>query len=204
MRRLVLVVTVVLVASGRGPLAPPRSWSDVGGWIEERGTVTASVALVRLLALVVVAWVLVVWLVVVTARAFGAVRVATLAAGVLPAVVASALNLVPAAAQTYDEGTATMSVLPDDAVSTTATPPPAPVERPQPPAEEWTVAPGESFWSIAEDVVAESLGRAPSVAEIDGYWRALIDANRDRLASPSPDLVRPGQVFVLPPVTTAA
>jgi nucleoid-associated protein YgaU len=31
------------------------------------------------------------------------------------------------------------------------------------------------------------------------YWRAVIDANRDRLAVPGdPDLILPGQVIVLP------
>ncbi|MBA2279909.1 MAG: LysM peptidoglycan-binding domain-containing protein, partial [Acidimicrobiia bacterium] len=63
----------------------------------------------------------------------------------------------------------------------------------------WTVAAGDSFWSIAERVVESMLGRPPSDPEVDGYWRTLVAANADRLVSPSPDLIHPGQVFVLPP-----
>lgn len=63
----------------------------------------------------------------------------------------------------------------------------------------WTVSSGESFWSIAEDVLEEALGRPPSDAEIDPYWRALIETNRHRLVDPAdPDLIHPGQVFELP------
>jgi nucleoid-associated protein YgaU len=70
---------------------------------------------------------------------------------------------------------------------------------PAPAVDEWVVAPGESFWSIAEEVV----GDAPA-GDVETYWRSLIEANRDRLVSPSPDLIRPGQVFVLPPVSSGA
>ena len=30
----------------------------------------------------------------------------------------------------------------------------------------WTVAPGESFWSIAEELLADHLGRPPTDAEM--------------------------------------
>ncbi len=206
MRRVLVAATAVLLVAGRGPLAPPRSIGDLGAWVEERGSVTASIALLRLVALAVAAWLLVAVVVATTARAFGAVRIAAVASSALPA----ALVLVvvpPAGAQPYDEGTATMSVLPDETAQEPAPPPapePVPTPAPAPAPDEWVVARGESFWSIAEDVVGEALGRAPSDAEVDGYWRMLVDANRDRLVSPSPDLVRPGQVFVLPPVSAGA
>ena len=52
-------------------------------------------------------------------------------------------------------------------------------------------APGDSFWSIAVDEAAS--------ATSSRYWRALIDANRDRLVDPSnPDLLYPDQVLRLP------
>ncbi len=64
----------------------------------------------------------------------------------------------------------------------------------------WTVRPGECFWSIADDVLAQAWGRAPSDAEIVPYWRSLIDANRHLLKDRSnPHLVFPGQVFAVPP-----
>jgi hypothetical protein len=90
--------------------------------------------------------------------------------------------------------------------ATTTTRPIAPPARPSPPApvgpavpanpsapaaDEVVVAPGDSFWSIAVD---EADGR-----EITTYWRALIEANRDRLVDPSnPDLLYPDQVLRLP------
>lgn len=58
---------------------------------------------------------------------------------------------------------------------------------------------GESFWSIAEQMLASVWGRAPSDAEVVPYWRELIAMNRDRLVDPDdPDLIHPGQRFVLP------
>lgn len=61
--------------------------------------------------------------------------------------------------------------------------------------EHHVVQPGEHFWSIAEQVVADR-----SLAEPVGwYWRRLVDANRDRLVDPDdPDLLHPGQELVLP------
>jgi nucleoid-associated protein YgaU len=84
-------------------------------------------------------------------------------------------------------------------------PPPAtpaatePPPRPAPTvAGTWVVAPGESFWSIAEDVVATRLGALPEDHQIEGYWRTLVAANRDRLVSSSPDLLYAGQELVIP------
>lgn len=63
--------------------------------------------------------------------------------------------------------------------------------------DEWVVAPGESFWSIAEEVVVERLGRPATEGEVAGYWARLVEANRDRLVTADPDLVYPGQRFTL-------
>ena len=58
--------------------------------------------------------------------------------------------------------------------------------------EIWVVESGDSFWSIAEDMVGVG-------ASTDAYWHRLIAANRDRLAvSDQPDLLFPGQVLTLP------
>lgn len=64
----------------------------------------------------------------------------------------------------------------------------------------WQVEPGDHFWSIAERVVAERSGPDPSEDQVAPYWRRLIDANRGALVHPrDPDLIYPGQRFVLPP-----
>jgi hypothetical protein len=76
-------------------------------------------------------------------------------------------------------GTATMHRLPDVAT--------------------WTVQPGDSFWHIAEETLAEAWHRPPTDAEITPYWKSVIDQNRSKLARPGdPDLIFPGQVFELP------
>lgn len=65
----------------------------------------------------------------------------------------------------------------------------------------WTVGPGDHLWGVAERTLAEAWGRPPGDAEVDPYWRAVIEANRDRLRDPAnPDLVFAGQVLVLPPL----
>jgi nucleoid-associated protein YgaU len=62
------------------------------------------------------------------------------------------------------------------------------------------VGPGDSFWSIAEDVLASPAASPPGEREVGRYWRRLVDANRDRLVDPgNPDLLLPGQELVLPP-----
>lgn len=61
------------------------------------------------------------------------------------------------------------------------------------------VVSGESFWSIARELLAVELGRAPTDAEVVPVWRRLIEANHDRLVVPGePDLIFPGQQLVLP------
>ncbi len=79
-----------------------------------------------------------------------------------------------------------------------------PIERPPDPQPDGapttiTVAPGESFWSLAAAMTTDALGRPPTDAEIVPRWTALIAANQDRLVDPDdPDLILPGQVLRLP------
>jgi LysM domain len=95
---------------------------------------------------------------------------------------------------------------PDARAGPVAMPEPPVLEHSQqaehPPAVEpatITVAPGDSFWSLAEGVVAHALDRDPTEAEVVPAWSALIAANRDRLVDPAnPDLLLPGQVLRLP------
>jgi nucleoid-associated protein YgaU len=64
---------------------------------------------------------------------------------------------------------------------------------------------GESLWSIAYDVVAQSLKRAPTDGDVALYWHTLVDAHRPLLVDPDdPDLIFPGEVVRLPPVAPAA
>lgn len=78
-------------------------------------------------------------------------------------------------------------------------PAPAAAPAPAPPPETIRVAPGMSFWSIAEEVLADE-GRPTAERDVARYWRTLIDANLDRLvAAGNPDLLLPGQELVLPP-----
>jgi nucleoid-associated protein YgaU len=54
---------------------------------------------------------------------------------------------------------------------------------------------GESFWTIAEQVVTERALPVP----VASYWRLLVEANRDRLVDRTdPNLIHPGQELVLP------
>lgn len=78
--------------------------------------------------------------------------------------------------------------------------PPTEPPAPAPDSRTWTVARGQSFWSIVEAVLGEAWGRPPTAREVDPYWRALIEANRSRLADArNPDLLFTGQVLAVPP-----
>lgn len=73
-----------------------------------------------------------------------------------------------------------------------------PPQDPQP--VQWQVQPGQHFWAVAEKVLASAWQRAPSDAEIDPYWRHLVETNRPILRDPAnPDLLYPGQVLTVPP-----
>jgi hypothetical protein len=223
---LVVVITVLLLA-GRGTLAAPPvgSFDELADWLDRTDTVTAVLAIVRVLVLALAVWLLVAFLLGGLGRALGRARLAAVADRALPrplralltglagAGAASVVVLGAGPAQhdrgdavpvgerlvllpDQDDGTATMSVLPAEDTAPAA---PAVSATPAAPAT-WTVAPGESFWSIAEEVLADAWGRPPTDAEIDPYWRRLVAANRDRITSGNPDLIFPGQVFDLPAV----
>lgn len=73
-------------------------------------------------------------------------------------------------------------------------------EPPQPVT--WTVSTGDHLWSISLRSLAVAWGREPTDAEVDPYWRAVVDANRARLVDPAnPDLIYAGQELVLPAIT---
>lgn len=84
---------------------------------------------------------------------------------------------------------------------------PSPAEQPEPVQQaatpvatgDVTVVHGDSMWRIAERCLADALGRPPSTPEIAIYWSDFVEANRDRfIDAGNPDLIHPGQTFVLP------
>lgn len=65
-------------------------------------------------------------------------------------------------------------------------------------SETIVVEPGMSFWSIAEETLAER-GAPTGDRDVARYWRTLIAANRERLVvRGNADLLLPGQTLVLP------
>lgn len=208
------------------PLAHPAQWP---GWLEGRDPLVAAFSLLRLAALGGLWYLVLATLVGALLRLAGAgslVRVADrmtigpvrrmlagsvslgLAASGVVAVAAPALRAPVLAAQTsttstiqVPPATVTMHRLgPAEAVAPVVV---APLpELPQvttTAADRWTVKPGDCFWSIAERVLTERAGRAPSDAEIVPFWQRLIEANRAGLVQrDNPDLILPGQTFTIP------
>ncbi|MCZ7532607.1 MAG: LysM peptidoglycan-binding domain-containing protein [Acidimicrobiia bacterium] len=87
----------------------------------------------------------------------------------------------------------------DNNVESVAPQAPAHTESPQ--DDEITVTPGDSFWRIAKDTLTDAWGHTPTSTEVANYSKQLIAANRERLLPPhDPNLIRPGQVFLLPTI----
>jgi len=64
----------------------------------------------------------------------------------------------------------------------------------------WVMEPGDHLWRVASVALGRHLGRDALTSEVDSYWRAVIDLNRESLIDPdNPDLVFTGQVIELPP-----
>lgn len=223
-------ISLRLASRGELAAPPLGSLDQLTTWVEVRGPAAAAVALVRLLAEVWVWYVLALSALHLASgalRTVGGHRLAdALAVPAARRLVHAGLGIGLAAASSVggpDEasapGVATMTPVaevplvhpsPVDASSGTATmrPLPAPtgergtaVMTPTQRPSTWTVAPGESLWSIAEELLADAWRRPPSDAEVDPFWRALVEVNRGRLVDPvDPDAIEPGQVFEVPPV----
>ncbi|HEX2369108.1 MAG TPA: hypothetical protein VHM94_07740 [Acidimicrobiia bacterium] len=74
-------------------------------------------------------------------------------------------------------------------------------ERVEVPSEH-VVVPGDNLWIIAEHHLEQVTGqRDLSDQEVANYWVVVIEANRSRVRSGDPDLIYPGEVIVLPPVS---
>jgi hypothetical protein len=228
-RALQLIATPALAAvllwqmRGSLPLPDGFSLADIERWLLDQGPLVAAFALLRGIALLAAVYATVIGaigLLAVVARS------STLAMITVRLTFPSLRPLIaPVAAFTFTIGGA----LPAGAAAFADRPPPSPemqvsralppdpweapvmqllpaAPEPSPPllaAEaSYTVRAGDSFWSIAAQHVRSATGLAPSDAEVAPYWRVLIEANRDHLVVPGePDLIHPGQVFTLPPVS---
>ncbi|MGH9030548.1 MAG: BTAD domain-containing putative transcriptional regulator [Acidimicrobiia bacterium] len=82
--------------------------------------------------------------------------------------------------------------LPRDATTSAAPAPPTP-------SDVVVVERGDHLWSIAEESLADDLGREPTDAEVVPRWQQIIEANRADLADPAnPSLVYAGQSIAIP------
>ena len=198
----------VLGATGSEALAPPPAWPPAQWrvWAQERDGIDAAFAVLRLGTLTAASYLLLATLVcaVPRLRPLDVLVTGPTLRHLLGSLGVLTVSVVPSAAvagAAEDPPVAVMRRLPEPE-------PPPPVVHDQPPPDArahappldiWVVRSGDHFWSIADRVVEAAVGRPPSDAEVDRYWRALITANRDRLAVPDePDLVYPGQELRLP------
>jgi hypothetical protein len=92
---------------------------------------------------------------------------------------------------------------PDGPAGREATDPARPVETTTGPsdASSWRVELGDHLWAIAAETLADA-GFGHDEEDVLAYWSRLVAANRARLVDPAnPDLLFPGQVLVLPPLS---
>jgi nucleoid-associated protein YgaU len=229
MRALQLIATSALVAAllwqMRGSLPLPDGFSptQTKRWLLDQGPLVAAFALLRGMALLGAVYAAVIGAIGLLAVVVRSSTLATLTVGLtLPSL---RPLIAPLAAFTFTIGGAVpagaaafadrpprppeMQVWRDVPPDARGTPvmqlvPAAPEASPSVAAPEtsYTVRAGDSFWSIAAQRVGSAAGLATSDAEVARYWRVLIEANRDHLAvAGEPDLIYPGQVFTLPPVS---
>lgn len=134
----------------------------------------------------------------------GAVAVSMVAAASTPRVATAAEETpvvrTPAGVSTVSTTTPTTTGPTAPSPPTTTTEP-VPVPVPAATDEEHVVVPGDNLWRIADAHLTATTGRPPTATEVLPYWRRVIDANRGRLRSGDPNLIFPGEVVVLPPVT---
>jgi len=69
------------------------------------------------------------------------------------------------------------------------------------------VVQGDNLWTISRDHLAAVGNRRPSDLsdhEIATYWLRVIAVNRSSLRSGNPDVIFPGELIMLPPVSGGA
>ena len=224
---LLAAALVALALVGHGQLATPPLTGGAGAvrrWAEARDAPTILVTGLRLLAMALACYLVAVTLLGAVARATrvaaavrwtdavtvpavrrllgGATGLLLTAAPIAltgPHSPPAATNPAPRLSRLPDGTAPRLSILPPVQAGPQPGDAPLLTPLPGPPPATWTVEPGDSFWRIANRTLADAWGRPPTDAEIDPYWRALIAANRAKLADPAnPDLLYAGQVMTLP------
>jgi hypothetical protein len=223
---LAAAVALVLHRLGTETLAAPpvRDIDAFVQWAEHRGSVGASMAVLRLAGFVVALHLAVVSGASALVALHPTAPLVAMLRYVTPAALRRTLGLGTIAALSVTAGMpgvahaddAPVMVLvesvPPTLVHVASSPPgPAPAPAPSTPApsaapgpasppsatSSWRVERGQHLWGIAEATVH---ARGGGAAQVPGYWRTLVEANRDRLVVPDrPDLIFPGQDLVLPP-----
>ena len=215
--RLLLVGWLSILVATVAVLTPMASVPALGDVTDETAAADAVVDVVALLTLAVAWYLLVATAVTLLAHVAAPLQGLARALTVSPVrrLVTAAFGVSLAAAAITSTGIATTAVRPTTAVAAEAETSPETMRRlpeephdlvmrrlPDAPAvpTEWHVQPGDHLWSVAETVLERAWGRPASDAQIDPYWRSLVELNRGRLAdSSNPDLVYPGQVLTVPP-----
>ena len=65
---------------------------------------------------------------------------------------------------------------------------------------QWTVAPGDNLWTIAEQHLGTFAASGAQLPDVGEYWHRVVVANQDVIRSSDPDLIYPGEIVVLPAV----
>jgi hypothetical protein len=224
------LAAIALARLGSVPWLEVR-WCCLASWAETTAATDALAALARWAALVAALWVLGSSLLYVLAVATGkAPMIRVVGRATLPsvrrwverAITSGALITTLALPAVAGDGhlvdpryvpvpagdpPATTTTTQSPVVTAPSVAPPAPVvphsmgPAATPEETRWTVRSGDNFWRLAEATMVEALGRTPTPAEVDPYWRRLVEANRPLIRSGDPDLIFPGEIVVLPPVT---
>jgi hypothetical protein len=220
------VLAGALIASGHR-VGVPTGWTltEIRTWFEHQ-PVTATFRLASLGALILVLYLMVSTVAVLMAASARAARLPRL--GRLAEIIATpalkralsgllglGITLSTSSATAYAGGpdaTAVAVTIDEQQPRGVATmralgPEPAPVPAAMTPVTEptmaplWTIEPGDHLWGLAEAALTAAHGRAPTDAETTQLVHDVVELNRDTLVVPGhPDLVLPGQVFVLPPL----
>jgi hypothetical protein len=79
------------------------------------------------------------------------------------------------------------------------------VDRPREPITATVVVtPGDNLWELSAAALARATARervALTDDEIARYWRNVCDVNRDTLRARDVNVIYPGEIVALPPVT---